>query len=510
MTGSVPRAGTSERPLRLALLGLNHETNTFSPLATGDAAFEEAGILLGDEIVAEHGSAHTAVAGLLLAADGTGVAVVPLIYTQVTPSGTIERATFERLLGQLVARLAEDGPWDGVLVALHGAAVAEGHPDADGDIAERIRDTVGPGRPVGVTIDMHANLSPRLAAAVDVLVGYRTNPHIDARERGAECAALVVAAARGAIDPVVAIEQVPAVIGIVRQATHEQPMRTIMTHAVSQLAAPGVLSVSVTEGYPYADVPQLGMTAVAVTDGDLTLARTVARSIAARIWDQRGAFDAPMPDVPDAIAVARSMARGPVVLLDVGDNVGGGGPGDSTVLLEAALAAGVHGIVTTLHDAPGAGECAAAGWGGDVDVMVGGRGGAGGPVRVRGTVTCLSDGRFEEPTATHGGIRFFDGGPTAVIATEHGDRIVLTSRRVLPTSLQQLRSVGVEPLDARIVIAKGVVSPQAAYGPIASHMILVDTPGVTTARLDRFTYRQRRRPLYPFEQDTHWPPAGAG
>lgn len=491
---------------RLALLGLNHETNTFSPVSTTLADFATDGILRSTAILDRHATAHTSVAGLLTAA-GPDVDVVPLLYASMTPSGLITDEAFEALVGEMIDLLIAGGPWDGVLLALHGAAVTAAYPDADGEVLRRVRAVVGPDTPVGAVLDMHANVSPEMAAAADVLVAFWTNPHVDARERGVDCADLVVRAARGAIAPVLALEQVPAVINIVRQSTRESPMRELVEHAVRSMDEPGILSVSVVEGYPYADVPEMGMSVLVVADGDRRLAARVAADLGRRVWHERDAFDGHIPAPGPAIRAALTGPPGPAVLFDVGDNVGGGGTGDSTVLLAAALAGGASRLVITIFDPAAVAVCVAAGPGAALRLEIGGRMAAGGPgpVVTDGTVRCLTDGRFEEPAPTHGGYRFFDAGPTAVFELPGDNLVVLTSRPILPTSLRQLRSVGIEPMEQRLLVAKGVVSPRAAYEPIASVMILVDTPGVTTANLGQFTYRHRRTPLFPFERDVPYP-----
>ncbi len=192
--------------------------------------------------------------------------------------------------------------------------------------------------------------------------------------------------------------------------------------------------------------------------------------------------------------------------MDVGDNIGGGSPGDSTVLLEAAQRLGVRRYLQTLYDHEAVQACVAAGVGATVSLRVGGKTDAmhGQPVAVEGRVRVLSDGRFEDPRPTHGGQRFFDGGTTAVLETAGGHTLVLTSRRIGNTSIEQMYSVGVKPETYPVVVAKGVVSPRPAYEPIATQIILVNTPGVTTADLSFFQYQRRRRPLFPFEQDTRY------
>jgi microcystin degradation protein MlrC len=192
--------------------------------------------------------------------------------------------------------------------------------------------------------------------------------------------------------------------------------------------------------------------------------------------------------------------------MDVGDNIGGGSPGDSTVLLEAAQRLGVRRYLQTLYDPPAVAACVAAGVGQTINLHVGAKTDDrhGQPVAVSGRVRVIADGHFEEPMPTHGGFRFFDGGTTVVLETTDEHTLVLTSRLLGNTSIQQMYSIGVRPEVFQVVVAKGVVSPRPAYEPIAAEIVLVNTPGVTSSDLTQFPYVRRRRPLYPFEPDASY------
>ena len=495
--------------MRLATLGLSHETNTFSRVPADYEQFARGGIARGDEIVREYRDSNATMAGFLEAADRFGVVVVPLLMARTGPIGTITRDAFDRIVGEMLQLLTEQGPWDGVLLAQHGAAVSEAYPDADGEIAARVRALVGPDVPVGMAIDMHANISPRMIEQTTVTVVYRTNPHLDPRERALECAELVVRTIEGAIRPIQALETPPLVINIVKQFTGEEPMLGVVRDVEAAIGRPGMLSASAAEGYPYADVAEMGMAFLAVHDGDAGAARDAARWLARRAWERRAQMVGDIPSPEEALRRAAAATRGPVVLMDVGDNIGGGSSADSTVILEAARRLGIRGLLQTLYDPEAVRACVAAGVGAVVTLAVGGKTDEmhGRPVVVSGRVRTISDGQFEDPTPTHGGFRYFDGGTTVVLETTDEHTLVLESRRVGNTSLEQMYSAGVRPERKRIVVAKGVVSPRAAYAPIATEIILVNTPGVTTADLSFFQYRRRRRPLYPFEADATYDPA---
>ena len=314
------------------------------------------------------------------------VEVVPLLFAMTNPIGTITSDAFERIVGEMLDLLRQQGPWDGVLLANHGAAVSEDYPDADGEITARVRALVGPDVPIGLSPDMHANLSQQMIDNATVTVGYRTNPHLDPRPRARECAELIVRTIRGEIHPVQALEMPPVAINIVKQFTGEEPMRGLVQDVEEVMARPGMLSASVAEGYPYADVAEMGMSFLAVHDGDAAAARDAARWMARRAWDRRAEFvgDTPSPD--DALRARGCGARGPVVLMDVGDNIGGGSPGDSTVLLEAAQRLGVRRFLQTLCDPQAVAACVAAGVGQTVELKVGAKTDDqhGRPVAVRG------------------------------------------------------------------------------------------------------------------------------
>jgi microcystin degradation protein MlrC len=486
--------------VRFATLGLFHEANTFSPLKADQQRFAAGGVFRGDEIVAEYASSSTILGGYIEECRRSGVDLVPLVSAFVTPVGPVTEEAFESLLGEMVEGMWEKGPWDGVLLHIHGAAVAEHRPDADGEIAARVRQVVGPDVPIGAVLDMHANVSEQLIAALTITLAYQTNPHIDAREKAVVCAKLVIDAADGRIEPEQALVQLPLVVNIARQDTNEPPMSDLVDKARALGDRPGMLSVSVLEGFPYADVPHMGMSCLAVSDGDAAQAEAAARELADEVWRRRADLQAQGAPVDEALDIAVREQR-PVVLLDVGDNIGGGAPGDSTAILQAAVARGVRSLVQTLWDPEAVRRCVDIGVGSRISLEVGAKNphSAGKPVPVTGVVRTISDGRFEETKPTHGGYRFFDMGPTVVLETDAGHTLVLSTKAILNSSLQQLLSVGVDPATFQVVVAKGVNSPRAAYAPITKRMVVVDTDGITAMDLERFTYEHRRKPLFPFE-----------
>ena len=489
--------------MRLALLGFYHETNTFAVTPTTYELFARDGLLRGEELVARHGTAQSSVTGYLDAGREPGVEVVPLFFTSTGPSGLITSDAFERIADELIGLLRQHGPWDGVLLVLHGAAVADGFPDADGEMAARIRAAVGPGVPIGVAMDLHGNNTQRLIDNTDAVVFYRTNPHLDARPRARECAEIIIRAVRGEVRPTQAMETPPLVINITKQFTGAEPLRSLMAECEALIAEPGILSASVVQGYPYADVPEMGMSFIVVADGDERLAREKARWLARRAWDRRDEFLLAGPGPEEALRRAMDAPQGPIVLMDTGDNIGAGSAADSTILLAAARRLGVRRYLQSLYDPEAVGACIEEGVGKTITLAVGGKtdGLHGEPVTVTGRVRLIAEGQYEEPRPTHGGFRFYNDGTRAVLETTDGHTLLLTSHRSGNTSIEQMYSLGIRPEEYQVVVAKGVQSPRPAYEPIAAEIILVNTPGAAAADLSTFTYQHRRRPLYPFEPD---------
>ncbi|HZR00794.1 MAG TPA: M81 family metallopeptidase [Chloroflexota bacterium] len=490
--------------MRTALAGFSHETNTFSSVP---ATYERFQVLRGDEIPRRHENAHSSLTGLIEVGRERAMGLVPLLHASTGPIGMISKDAFDRIVGEMLAMIRDQGPWDAVLLANHGAAVSEEYPDVDGEIAARVRAIVGPRVPIGMAMDLHGNITQRMIEQATVVTFYRENPHVDARERARECAEIVHRTVVGEVRPAMALETPPLVINIVKQHTGSEPLKSLMAECEAVIRRPGMLSASVIQGYPYADVPEMGMGFLAVADGDPALAREMARHLARRAWEMREQFVGHTPSPREALARAAQAERGPVVLMDVGDNIGGGSTADSTFLLAEAQRMGVRSYLQTLYDPEAVQACARAGVGAELTLKVGGKTDDrhGEPVEVTGHVRVLGDGKFEELKPIHGGGRYSDQGLTAVLDTTDGHTLVLTSRRAGNTSIQQMYSVGVQPERYKVVVAKGVQSPRPAYEPIAAEIVLVNTPGVTSSDLSSFEYKRRRRPLFPFEREATYP-----
>lgn len=492
---------------RIAAFGIHHETNSFSSRKTTLEAFQRSGlqregVQRGSRIEQMHRGAKTVFSGYFEAADRLAVDLVPILFAATDPGGTISAEAFDQLTNDALSVLRDEGPWDGVLLNQMGAAVSEQYPDMDGEIARRTREIVGPNVPVVMTLDLHANVSQQMADQTNALVIYHTNPHMDALPRAHEACDLLVRMISGEINPAHALEMPPMVIGIMHQNTNLQPMKGIIDDLLDVQKRPGVLHASVGQGYPWSDVREMGFATYVLHESSESEARRLARWIAQRAWDRRAEFAEDVGMTPqDAVRYAIAAEERPMVLLDAGDNIGAGSSGDSTLILEQALKLGADSYLQTLRDPEAVAACDSAGVGGRVELKVGGKtdGLHGRPIAIAGAVLELSDGAFEDNRPLHAGWTFFDQGRCAVVRCDSGQTLLLVSTSIGNVSLEQYYSVDLRPEEFKIVVAKGVMSPRPAYESIAAELILVNSPGATSANLSTFDYAHRRSPLYPFE-----------
>jgi microcystin degradation protein MlrC len=506
--------------MRLAIAGILHESNTFATQPTGLDLFR---VDRGEEVVTRWRDTFHEMSGLIRGGEEFGYDLYPTLMAGATPSGMVTAEAFETLAGELLERISQAPKLDGVLIALHGAMAAQGYPDADGEVLRRLRQQVGPDVPIVATHDFHANVSAQVVAACDALVIYKTNPHVDQRERGLQAAGIMARLVRGEIRPTQALVKPDMLLNILYHNTSREPLCPIMEAAANLEARPGVLAASVAGGYQYADVPEMGPSAVVVTDNDPERARQEAQRLADRLWEIREQLTLDLPDAATAVHLAmesavspairvdegenssgayyRVIGRGlaPVILVDMGDNIGGGSAADSTFLLAELVRQRAQGWVCVLADPAAVQECCRAGVRQPVALEVGGKTDTlhGAPVPVRGRVRSLHDGLFEETERRHGAARHNDQGRTAVIEVERAadgppNLLALSTRRQPPFSLRQITSLGIEPQFQSMIVVKAAIAYRAAYEPVAGRILEVDTPGLTAINPTRFTYRNVR------------------
>lgn len=484
--------------MRIAVAGFMHESNTFAPLPTDLQRFRDGSLTYGDAVIPIWQDAHHEMGGFIAGAAKFGYDLVPVAMAWATPAGPVTDEFFDHFTDALATgvKLARA---DGVLLALHGAMVTPKHPDADAETLRRVRRALGPNVPLSVSLDFHGNVSAQMAETANVLVGYQTYPHIDQRERGLLAAELVSRAVKGEIKPVCYVAKPPMLLNLLGQDTAREPMAGLMRKCRETEKRPGILSVSLMAGFPYADVPDMGASVIVVADGDRDLAKAAADEVGSAMWDVREQLNVVSPEAEEAVRAAVACTKLPALLIDLGDNIGGGSAGDGTVLLAELLKQKATGFVVPMFAPVAVEQAKAAGVGGTVEVTIGASTGTlhGSAIKVRGLVRSLHDGKWLEGEARHGGRRQNDQGHTAVLDLGGNNLVVLNTLRTPPFSLGQLTSLGIDPKAARAIVVKAAVAYKAAYAPVGGTIIEVDTPGLTAINAARFEYKLIKRPMYP-------------
>ncbi|MDR3537948.1 MAG: M81 family metallopeptidase [Acetobacteraceae bacterium] len=487
--------------MRIAVGSLMQETNTFVPFRTTVDTFNAYYLRRDAELLTGFGSARVEIPGFLSVLAEAGATPVPLLAGHGGSNGPVMRETFDVLVSEMVHRLAARRPVDGVLLALHGAMVVEDEPDAEAEILERVRNVLPPGTPIGVSLDLHGHITPRMLQPDVFFVGYREYPHIDMFETGERTARLLLDVLAGRRRPVMALAKRPMLVSPVNARTAEAPLSAIVAEARRLEADGAVLHASLFPVQPWIDVPDLGFAALACADNDVAAAQAAADRLADMAWAARAQFDPDLVPLQEAIRIGLA-SEGTTVVGDGGDAPSGGAAGDNAGVLRALLAAGADRAgrlsYLTLCDAMAAKQAASAGVGATVTLHVGHRQTRDGePVEITGVVRALTDGVYTMHDAGAQGSEAHLG-LTAVLAI--GDiRLALRSLPGMEWDTGLFTSVGLVLPHAALVFVKSPAHFRVAFGPHAARVLTADTAGATCGNMRRLVFRNVTRPLYPLD-----------
>jgi microcystin degradation protein MlrC len=485
--------------MRLAIGGFMHESHSFAPRPTTFPDFVQPGgfprLQRGAGLIEAVRTTSVPIAGAIAAAEAAGAALMPLSWCFANPAGPITDDAFERICAMLIDELAkalDAGALDGVYLDLHGAAVAVSFPDAEGELLRRVRALIGD-LPLTISLDPHANLTPRMVALSDAVVPFRTYPHIDMKEAGAQATRLLLERIARGKPWARAYRQLDFWLPLGSQCTMMQPMEGVMAERAALARRNSVAELAFCFGFPFADFADCGAAVAAFADTQ-EAADATAHAFTAHVAGKEAAFV--QETLPAAEAVAEAMrtakgARRPVVIADTQDNPGGGGHGDTTGLLAELVRQGAKGaMVCLINDAASAAACHAAGEGADVALSLGGKS-DGVPFRCNARVEKLADGAFTF-TGPMGKGNPADLGPCALISIPPGIRVMIVSRKVQALDQAILRHVGVEPADAPILALKSSVHFRADFTPIAERIIVAIAPGPVLADPATLPFRHVR------------------
>jgi microcystin degradation protein MlrC len=488
--------------MRVVIAMFKHETNTFSPVPTPLARFARTGSAPyhGAQVMEAFRGTGTSVAAFIDLAERRGASIVTPIAGHAVPSGPVDDDAFEHFAARICE--AVGAGCDAVLLELHGSMVTHSLDDAEGELLHRIR-RLAPAVPIGVSLDMHANLSEQITSNCTVIAGYQTYPHIDFYETGVRAAEPILRMIEGRCVPTMAWGRRPMLPHVMRQASTRAPNQQLQERCRAMEQA-GALSASLFMGFPHADIARVGTSAVVVTDDDPALAAAYRDELLQRAWDARESFVFRLEPLQASIARAAQIEDGPAILLDHYDNAASGGTMDSVTVLGAIIDAGLDDVaVFAICDPRAVDQMIGAGVGERVTLMLGGKtdmpsiGLRGEPREVTGTVRVITDGRYRNEGPALRGVRM-NMGRTVVLDTGRVE-IVVISKQQEPNDLACLKSVGIDPARKRLLMLKSRVHYGAGFAGLAKAIIECAGSGVCTSDYSTLRFRKVPRPIYPLD-----------
>ncbi len=496
-------------PRRILIAQFAHETNTFSRLPTTLEDYRRRWLLEGDAIPPRFRGTRTEIGGLIDYADRAKWELVPAVAANATPSGKLTREAWETIRDMIVAKARKAGHLDGAVLALHGAMVSETEDDAEGALLEALRGVLGAQIPVVVTLDLHANATPRMAKHANALISYRTYPHIDQYERAQQAAALVDRALDGNARPQTMIVQPPTLCGAdhgrtVTSGLKRGPMLDLLAMAGAFEKEEGIHVVSIQAGFTPADIEWAGPSIAVSHEPEMAgRAREIANALSHEIWRRRDEETIAYRKIEEVMQAIRadSGKNGPLVVADGTDNPGGGGYGDATNMLRALIDGNIErAAVGHIYDPATVQAASKAGVGKTLRVSLGGHidPGFGAPIEIDAEVAAISGGSFINDGPMGKGTRT-EMGPTAVLRIG-GVEVIVISNRLQNTDLQTFLSQGIAPTERRVLVVKSVHHFRAAYAPIAREVMVVDSGALCTPDLKKHNYTKLRRPIWPLDE----------
>ena len=490
--------------MRFLIAMMKHETNTFSPIPTDLQRFRDWGLYEGEDVVRAYSGTNHPTAAFLDLATEVGAEVVTPIAAEAMPSGPVQRTAYDYITGRILDAVAKGGI-DAAFLDLHGAMVTENETDGEGALLERIREIAPEPLPIAVTFDMHGNMSERIMRNATVVNGYKSYPHTDMYAAGMQASRALLHALRGEVEPVLVWGSLPLLAQTLRMGTADEPMRTMQQLCRDEERDPKILAASVFGGFPMADIPEAGLSAVVVADSDRAGAEAACGRLLDAAWARKADFVYAHEPLAQAVARAKGMSEGPIILLDHADNVGSGGTSDCMEVIAEVLRQGLQDLVVgAVWDPQAVKTMIAAGVGAEITLDLGGKtdmpsiGRKGQPLRLTGKVRRLSDGAWTVRGPMYTGTRVSTG-PTALFETG-GASIVVTSLHHEPWDVGIFTSIGIEPQHCRYLLLKSRIHYRAGFAPLGKATITLDGEGVTTSDNARLTFNRVRRPIYPLDE----------
>ena len=476
---------------RVFIAALGTETNQFVPFPTGLRGYQEHGIWRGDATRHEATNFTAPLHVWRKAIEARGWTAIEGLATFAAPSGTTVRAVYEGFRDEILDGIRAALPLDGVLINVHGAMVADGYDDCEGDLLSRVRAIVGPDVAIGAEFDLHCHLSALMLDSADVLIGYKEYPHTDTMERAAELFTIIADTIEGKIEPVMARHDCRM---IAQYRTSVPPISELVTRMKSLEGSDGILSVSLSHGFAFADVEDVGTRTLVVADRDRAKAQALAEQLGRELWDNRERYATRYLTIAEGMERAASHNQGPLVLADRADNPGSGAPGDSTFLLQALVEREIGPALFGVMWDPMAFRIAEeAGEGARLRMRLGGKSGevSGRPVDLDVTVRKIARG-VRQPY----GPVMVPLGDMALLSSKHVDVAVCTLR-TQTFHADAFKAVGADPADYRVVVVKSAQHFYNGFVGVAKEILYVASPGAADPDVTRWPYTKRKTPFWP-------------
>ncbi|MDZ4310553.1 MAG: M81 family metallopeptidase [Cypionkella sp.] len=486
-----------------------HESNTFKKGETTLQDFRNDVLDLGQTAIDRFGDVNEELAGFLDIGRAAGWQITHTVSAHATPGARVAPEAFDHIAGLICDSARQHRhTLDGILLSLHGSMVPTFCEDGEGELLHRLRGIVGPDMPIAVTLDLHAMVTPAMVAAAQIMVSYKTYPHIDMRETGRHAARLLDAMLRGKTRPTTLRTHLPMLDEANAGRTDVPQTAALYTRATQHESEPGILAVSINAGFAEADILEAGPTVLVSYDQNIpsadTRARAIAEGLANTIWAQRDSVSNDFLTPATAAQQARDFdaSHGPLVIADYADNPGAGAYGDATALLQALFdAKATGGAFAPMIDPQAAAILHRHTVGDHVTLALGGKQDpsfGGGPLNVTGEIIHLSDGSYTGNGPILGGITH-SFGPTAVLRVNGIDILVVTQPAQM-LDLMQVRTFGIEPASLRFLVVKSMQHFRAAFEPIAGKVIVCDTGALATPQAHLRPYTRVRRPVWPLDR----------
>ena len=485
--------------MKWILGAFSHETNNFSVVPTDLDAFRAQAFKTGDESIEWARGTKTPIGGFIDAIEERGDLMIPTAAAAATPSGLVTRDAYDTISNIILDGISRHQDADGILLALHGAMMADGIDDGEGHLLEKIRQIYNPSSPVVVVLDLHSHVTQKMLTHATMLIGYRTYPHTDTYERGVEAVGFIARIAEGKISPVYAVDQ-PLILPPCSTCNTQSGLYpSLWQEALRQDRPAGILSTSLFAGFPHADHPDAGFTVLSYATDNAT-AKNETDHLSEMLWERRAEFLYTPTPISEAVAQAISSPKKPVIISDMSDNPGGGSANDSVEILKELLRRGqTDAAVATIYDPETVKKAITAGVGNAVEARLGAKTDNlhGRPLDIKAVVEAIVDGRFQyKGPMTRGS--WGNMGRTAVLNISN-IRAIVTSERIQARDPEMFRVCGVEPAATGILVVKSAVHFRAAFQNIAQEIIIADGPGLTACDLARFPYQRIRRPMFPID-----------